>query len=82
LDFAESNLSESQETVSQITEELDNARKDLRKINEEIEKGPRPQAEELGISIYKPKKPLSYSKEDYLDLIKWLIRKHKKIRGF
>ena len=82
LNSAEDVLSESQETVSQITEELDDARKNLRTINEEIEKGPRPQAEELGISIYKPKNPLAYSKEDYLDLIKWLISKHKQIRGF
>ena len=59
---------------------LDDARKKLDEINKSLEK--KSNSDDLNISRYKPKKPLSYSRDDYLDLITWLIKMNKEIRGF
>lgn len=82
LDTAQEKLEEAEQEYAEATSALDNARKTLNEINKKIKEGPNPPPEKLGVSIYKPNRPLSYSKDDYLDLIMWLIKKHKQIRGY
>lgn len=79
---AENEVNSAQEAFDELTEQLDTARKRLTKIKEELANNPPNTPEELGISEYKPKKPLQYSLEDYLQLIDWIIKMHKKISGF
>ena len=69
-------------SYSEITGKLDDARKELDEINKSVEKIPSKSPEDLGVSRYQPKKPLSYNCDDYLDLITWLIKMNKEIRGF
>jgi len=78
----EEEVNSSQESLDDATEERDEARKRLIKLKSELEDNPPTTLEDLGISEYKPKKPLSYSLDDYLELIAWIIKMNKQIRGY
>ena len=79
---AKDEKSASLEEYNDITTQLDAARKRLTGIKEKLATSPPSTAEELGISKYKPKKPLKYSLDDYLQLIDEIIKIHKKVIGF
>lgn len=82
LDKAQAKLDMAEENHTKATSEEDDARKKLNEIKEKLAKEPHPSLEDLGISKYRPKQPLSYSRDDYLDLITWLIKMNKQIRGY
>lgn len=79
---AQEEFDEADAKYAEITGKLDDARKGLDEINKSLEKAMDKLPEELGVSKYKPTKPLSYSRDGYLDLITWLIKMNKEIRGF
>lgn len=82
LNEAQEELSDAKEKYTEATSELDDTRKKLNEIKEGLEKKPQPSPEELGLSTYRPYHPLSYSRDDYLDLITWLIKMNKQIHGY
>lgn len=82
LDKVQTELNAAEENHTKATSEEDDARKKLNEIKEKLAKQPQPSPEDLGISNYRPKQPLSYSRDDYLDLITWLIKMNKQIRGY
>lgn len=82
LDQVQVELDAAKENHTKAVSEEDDARKKLTEIKEKLAKEPQPSAEDLGISNYRPKQPLSYSHDDYLDLIIWLIKMDKQLRGF
>ena len=79
---AKEEVSSSQEAYNGVTKELDKTRQRLSSIKEELEENPPTEPSELGISEYTPKKPLSYSLDDYLQLIEWIINMKKRITGY
>ena len=79
---AKEEVSSSHEAYDEVTKELDKARQRLSNIKEELEENPPTEPSELGISEYMPKKPLSYTLDDYLQLIEWIINIKKRITGY
>ena len=82
LDEAQEEFDDVEQKFTEVTGELDDARKKLDEINKNLEKALEKSPEDLGVSKYKPNIPLSYNRDDYLDLITWLIKMNKQIRGF
>lgn len=79
---AKQEVTSSQEAYAEVTKELDKARQRLSNIKEELEENPPTEPSELGISEYRPRKPLSYTLDDYLQLIAWIINMKKRITGY
>ena len=81
-DNAQFELSVAESTFVATRDEMDRMQKKLNKLDRSSAESADKSPEELGISKYRPKEPLSYNRDDYLDLITWLIKMNKQVRGF
>ena len=78
LKYAKNEQMISKKKLVEITTQLDTAKRRLADIKDRLKIDPPSTAEELGISKYRPNKPLKYSIVDYLQIIDWIIKIHQK----